>query len=191
MATPQGGWGSPIGRRLACEGCDSSHRHGNRISGLWRRKRSSGSNGKKTGAQRNSCSHLKPSPPRCTQYPFASQSVCIMCWRGEGFLQRPGGVLTKVQVSLHLPPAAQASRPWLSSQRGSHVQGLSARVLGWVESACPPCPGACCQALPHDTDSSMCPWTSEEGLENGGKSRNCSGMIIFVCLVSRPLFAGF
>ena len=121
MALPQGGWGFPIGRRLAYEGCDSSHRHGNLISGSWRRKRSSGSSGKKTGAQRNSCGHLKPSPPRCTRYPFASQSVCIMCWRGEGFLQGPGGVSTKVQVSLHLQPPAQANQPWLSSRRGSHV----------------------------------------------------------------------
>lgn len=101
-ASPQGGWGPPVDRRRACEGCYSSHRRGNLISGSRRRKRSSGSNGKKTGAQRNSCSHLKPSPPRCTQYPFASQSVCIMCWRGEGFFQGPGGVSTKVQASLHL-----------------------------------------------------------------------------------------
>lgn len=71
------------------------------------------------------------------------------------------------------------------------MQGLSASVLGWVESACLPCPGACCPALPHDPDSGMCPWTSEEGLESSGKSRNSSGMIIFVCWVSRPLFAAF
>lgn len=71
------------------------------------------------------------------------------------------------------------------------MQGLSASVLGWVESACLPCPGACCPALPHDPDSGMCPWTSEEGLESSGKSGNSSGMIIFVCWVSRPLFAAF
>ena len=71
------------------------------------------------------------------------------------------------------------------------MQGLSAIVLGWVESACLPGPGACCPALPHDPGSGMCPWTSDEGLESSGKGGNCSGMIIFVCRVSRPLFAGF
>ncbi|XP_022411392.1 harmonin isoform X7 [Delphinapterus leucas] len=45
------------------------------ISGSWRRKRILRSSGKKTGAQRNSSCRLKPSPPSCTQYPFASQSM--------------------------------------------------------------------------------------------------------------------
>lgn len=76
--------------------------------------------------------------------------VYIMCWRGEGLPPGPWGVLTKVQVSLHLPPAAQASRPphvpHLPQGEAAIVQELSAKCWdGWSAAHLS---RACCQALP-------------------------------------------
>lgn len=76
--------GSSGSHKRASEGSAADRRAGGLISGSWRRKRSLRSSGKKTGAQRNSSSCLKPSPQRCTRRPFASPSVCTTClgWGG-------------------------------------------------------------------------------------------------------------